>query len=837
MSFVLFAIAGAIGMPAFELDRARVVSDRNRRADCTSYDSEQKCLDVAPSSANCVWALRVPGADFDDRTCQAQSCDNLNTGTGADPQGECNTFGGCNWDADAYYCYSQGGKVPCTMRYPSGDDGTTCPSGCEYNEMTSGCIEKGGKVLCEVIYAGEDECKKNGCDFNDVLYKCWDKGRTIPCQEFEFYSQANCPSYCQYVDTGGKPTEGDGKCVTKGSVTACEEYFSEDECPKDRCKFYPEPLERCWAIDKEIPCSDLNTVESCDPSKTCQWHKSTDAVDDFEGYCGKCHTTDCSQAVPTGGGGSNSGGGNDEPDCTNPQGCGIPDDGKPCADHNGEEMDGDDFVMCPEPRCTEDYGGGGAAGDSNMCGSYSGSTCRDAKCEDHMYDQVSCAKQSGCTFEPQSNICYETNGVFPCDESYQNSDCPASYCDWKAAPTDSNGNSEGDGFCVLKGTEPTCTRYSGGSGETCEQQSEGSSDDQKCVWIDALETCVTKAKAEDLPCTSYNQDPDLCPSPKCALLNGICWKAGEELPCNAVCSAASCLGTGKCAWNTQGNGMGTCTECKASGCPAVKDCTTYKDEETCPETHCTFEFNEDGGGGGDDIMDDDTGGGGGGPGMGGGMGGGGGGGGPAGPAGECVDHQCVGMYEASECSSSALGCDWDNVNSRCWPSAFDPPCNEIWDKTGCTAAGCEYDSTAYECKEKGQKAYCRMQYDEADCNALGYCEYDSNYNCNEKASNMPSTPPPLTGAGDGSGNEDYTKCTSTMYDEVKAKLEAADTECVIHDRTRARRGNAVDQQLECLAYFLEQSPNPTTVAKACPCLWAWSIEINPGMDHWMKIKC
>lgn len=37
----------------------------------------------APSSANCVWTLRVPGADYDDRTCQAESCDNLNNNAGS----------------------------------------------------------------------------------------------------------------------------------------------------------------------------------------------------------------------------------------------------------------------------------------------------------------------------------------------------------------------------------------------------------------------------------------------------------------------------------------------------------------------------------------------------------------------------------------------------------------------------------------------------------------------------------------------------------------------------------------------------------------------------------
>jgi hypothetical protein len=117
----------------------------------------------------------------------------------------------------------------------------------------------------------------------------------------------------------------------------------------------------------------------------------------------------------------------------------------------------------------------------------------------------------------------------------------------------------------------------------------------------------------------------------------------------------------------------------------------------------------------------------------------------------------------------------------------------------------------------------------------------------------PFTPPPLTGNGDGTGNEDATKCTSELYSKVSPKLEKAESECIVYRRRRnadvdtqiiaplqapsRERKTTIDQQLECMAYFLGQTPNPMTVGDACPCLWAWATEIEPFEDHWMKIAC
>ena len=254
---------------------------------------------------------------------------------------------------------------------------------------------------------------------------------------------------------------------------------------------------------------------------------------------------------------------------------------------------------------------------------------------------------------------------------------------------------------------------------------------------------------------------------------------------------------------------GACEVCEASGCPVQKACNMYNTDKDCPESHCTFIYFENDG---DDFGDDRS----------------------TTIPGVCTDHQCVGMGSEQDCDASKLGCSWDKDNYRCWPTGLSAPCSEIYYEAACTAAGCDFSD--FECSEKGQVALCHLQYTEGDCTALSSCEY-TNYRCHEKASAFPATPPPLSGNGDGTGNEDMAKCTPALYSQVKAKLEAAETECVIDGRKRERRGSAKDQQLECLAYFLGQTPNPTTVTAACPCLWAWATEIMPEMDHWMRIKC
>jgi hypothetical protein len=191
-------------------------------------------------------------------------------------------------------------------------------------------------------------------------------------------------------------------------------------------------------------------------------------------------------------------------------------------------------------------------------------------------------------------------------------------------------------------------------------------------------------------------------------------------------------------------------------------------------------------------------------------------------------------------------CGWDAIDAyggECSLKGYDAPCNKIYDPKECTDAGCVFDEDAdveNGCTEKGNLPGCHTA-SLSDCGKAGgefvECEVDSNSECVVKSSLEPNTPPPLPGKGDGTGNEDESKCKPADYDKVKAKLEEAETECVIVGRRNRRGTGATTQQLECLAYFLEQAPNPTTVANACPCLWLYAKEVSPWETHWMEIKC
>lgn len=718
---------------------------------------------------------------------------------GGEIEGQCKDLGGCTWDAENYYCLKAGASLPCSMSYPDPDN-PSCPSNCDYSTITQGCITKGSKPLCEVIYE-QTQCEANGCTFYENVYKCWDKNEQVPCKEFEYYQKEDCPSYCEYVADAGSDDVDEGKCMTPGEVLACEEYYDEEECPKERCTFYDDPIYRCIAKDKPLACN-AQPEKPCMESKNCQWTKDTepgssnDEPDFGMGYCSDCKTADCTETPPDDDGG---GGG------YNPV-----DDGKPCSEHK----DDGEGSPCPEPRCYMDWGDeDGVPGDTGMCGSEEGGVCRDAKCPDHTYDEDGCKQQAGCVYDSDADVCYDGTN-YPCTKIYEQDLCPSSKgCDWVAAPKGAGGYEEGDGFCVTHGAGIPCTSFSGNTdGSACTENGDGAGNN--CVWFQSIETCLTKAEGDDLGCGAYNQDPDSCPEPKCSLTDGVCWETGKELPCNAICSAAACENTGRCFFDASGGnfGMGSCTVCEGGQCPAKKPCSSYTDENTCPESHCMFEYDENG-------MSDDTGGGGYSP-----------------MKGTCVDHQCVTMYDSAECETSKLGCTWNAAQFSCWPNAFEKPCESYYDEKPCTAAGCDFDTDTYMCSEKGAKKFCHTIYEESDCAGLAYCQWDD-YACYEQQSQFPSTPPPLSGKGDGTGNEDASKCTSDLYDKVKSKLEAADTECVIHDRNRARRGSSKDQQLECLSYFLDQSPNPTTITEACPCLWAWALEIKPWEDHWMKIAC
>lgn len=297
-----------------------------------------------------------------------------------------------------------------------------------------------------------------------------------------------------------------------------------------------------------------------------------------------------------------------------------------------------------------------------------------------------------------------------------------------------------------------------------------------------------------------------CPaSSGCAWTNGICWAEGKAIPCNAFCNAFECDNSGACQFDTT---EWMCKACDGGSCPKLAACATYTDPEKCPESKCTFAYDE-----AENYSSD--------------------------VKGECKDKVCIGVYDATECAGLTDGCDWNAELEQCFKKGYSSPCNKIWEDAKCTSNGCSWDDENGYCSEKSSSATsCHRIYDEGDCNAKADCEYNAdNYECEIKKSLEPTTPPPLTGKGDGTGNEDQSKCTASAYNAVKGKLEQAEEECIVVGRHNRHVRSTDEQQLECLAYFLAQKPNPTTVQDACPCLWFFGDEVSPWEDHWMQVKC
>jgi hypothetical protein len=137
-----------------------------------AYNTEEMCMDEAPSSLNCVWSQRTPGGDYEDKVCKVESCQTINS-ENIDPEGRCKSFGGCTWDSSTYYCLGPGEKVPCSMNYVDHASGEKCPSGCTYSDATEGCIDQNGKPACAAVY-DETKCTGvSGCSWTASLYKWW----------------------------------------------------------------------------------------------------------------------------------------------------------------------------------------------------------------------------------------------------------------------------------------------------------------------------------------------------------------------------------------------------------------------------------------------------------------------------------------------------------------------------------------------------------------------------------------------------------------------------------------------------------------------------------------
>ena len=410
-----------------------------------------------------------------------------------------------------------------------------------------------------------------------------------------------------------------------------------------------------------------------------------------------------------------------------------------------------------------------------------------------MYEDVECAAQKQCSYDDDTGICRDMSKPFPCQDLHYGDECQGqSDCSW----TQGSSHDSTDGICVVTGQQPTCDQYRDEA--VCPSS---------CQWSAFSYSCLDPTYKPK--CEEYSSEGDCPPSEDCAWVNGICWEEGRPLPCSAFCTAFECDNSGECAFDQADF---VCKKCEGGSCKVLDDCSTYKTEETCPESKCSFDFNDpDQQGGNSD--------------------------------GVCKDKTCSVIDEASECKAKS-GCSWDQVDEyggTCSLAGYSAPCTKIWEEGECKDAGCDF--THEQCVEKGAKPTCnKFVPEECGTGDASDCEKSADGSqCVIKKSSEPKTPPPLNGKGDGTGNEDERKCTSSAYDKVKGKLEDAEEECIVVGRKRrgdrARRAGATDEQLECLAYFLEQSPNPTTVADACPCLWLYGNEISPWDDHWMMIKC
>ena len=424
----------------------------------------------------------------------------------------------------------------------------------------------------------------------------------------------------------------------------------------------------------------------------------------------------------------------------------------------------------------------------NDCEGAGGSSakCRDSTCEDLQYDEVACGAKTDtgkpdgtkiCTYD-ESGICYTTGQPIPCKEVYEEETC--------TKQPDCAFDSD-DYVCYEKGNRG-CDTYVSDTGCT------GASG---CAWWPQMMSC--KKSGEEMPCSAFAEEGD-CPAARgCEYKEGMCWEKDKDIPCAAFCSAFTCENSGQCLFDQTNF---ACKPCEGGNCPAQKACKTYTSEETCPEAHCEFIFNE---------AEEDG----------------------AGVAGVCQDRSCTSVYTSSECGSKD-GCQWYagkfSGEGNCFVKGYDLACNMLYEEDACGDKGCTWDSANYRCNEKGATTPCELfTVDECPATRCKATEYE----CQIDPATLPSEPPTLSGAGDGTGNEDSSKCTPAKHDAIKAKLESAESECFVHGRKRSRRD---DKQLECLEYFLHQTPS-IDIIEACPCLWFWGKQVSPGMDHWMQIPC
>ena len=127
-----------------------------------------------------------------------------------------------------------------------------------------------------------------------------------------------------------------------------------------------------------------------------------------------------------------------------------------------------------------------------------------------------------------------------------------------------------------------------------------------------------------------------------------------------------------------------------------------------------------------------------------------------------------------ECEAHAVTplCAWDGY--VCEVKGYKAPCDKYWSSDGCQKNGCTWNRLASSCDETGGEVPCeQFTTDECGTGASTHCAV-IHQECEHKTSLDPATVPPLDGKGDGRGNEYYGKCTSTLWGQVKEKIENDD---------------------------------------------------------------
>lgn len=789
---------------------AAATPSRSAREGCTACGGckyKEQCEDEAPEDLKCVWAPKVPGQfEEADYACQTRSCLTLNgeEDSNGNPQAVCQSMSECDWNEEAYACIPKGGKVPCEMVYADPESGQQCPVGCTYNKVIMKCLGTGDAVPCDEIY-DQEQCS-GSCKWHDDIYKCWPVDKDVPCIEYEYMMQEDCPTECKWQETGhGTYSTEEGRCMEKDEVMACEEVYEKDQCSAvsdDRCEWHAEGFGLCMPKGRAVPCEKFGG-ESCSESTQCHW---TELASQYEmadmGACSDCATPGESCVQKWSGPSYGEGGEYGE----------VPDDGKPCADHDD---------MCPEPRCFASYDEDGpASGDTGGCGggADTGFKCREPLCSDLEYDEDQCkslAPAGSCTYDTDSGACYNPTATtgFPCRNFYSKTECEtgiaAGKCTFYAFPGEEA--SDDYGVCYTKGSELGCRQMEAYDETACESGPQA----KKCVWHENIYECLSADYVP--PCTSYTNEAE-CPSDRCEKIQGICWTKGEPIVCNAFCSAFQCDATEACAWSTQ--------DYKCSACPKGSNgepdcgsknaaCDTFKSDETCPEAHCEFMYFDDNG-----SMDD--------------------------MKGECTDKVCTEVYDEAECAATVKGrkaCNWTPGeyagSGHCAPVGLSLPCNTYYGTEECgKAQGCTWDADVQHCNEQGQKSPCMSYYEPTSCPAD--CKWDeSNYSCLSTASASVTDESKIMQHGTGTGNQDEAQCSTEDFAKLKPYIEQADQECVTVGRRLRKDGEraprATNKQVECLEYFLEQGSS--SITKACPCLWAWGKEIDVYQGHWMELNC